>query len=159
MALPLDGRVTPLGIVDVATGTYGRVQFKVEDLEDDEEDDGSVAQALRVEILAAFPDWPETASLLINGSFTNLDDQTFPFRVYAEAEIEVEVQLDPPLVVADDGVANRDIVIDVLPQTWFSLDGDRVIDLSLYDYDATGELLRLRIEDGFGDDHANEGEG
>ncbi len=145
--LPLDGQPVAAFTSLVPAGTYDELEFEIEDLEDDEEDTEFAAEiaALREAILDEFPDWPREATALVVGSFTS-PTETTSFRVYLEAEIEVERDLVPPLVVADDGSDGIDLTVDIRPDIWFGSSDGTVLDLSQYDYDATGQLLEFEVE-------------
>ncbi len=138
---------------EVPAGSYSGLEFEVEDLEDDEEDDDAVAiQAVRDAILAAgFDDWPSGASMLAVGSFTPTGGSAVPFRVFFDAEIEIELDFDTPLEITEDAV-DRTVSVTVDPTAWF-LSGDTVVDLSQWDYDTTGQLLEFgfELENGFTD--------
>lgn len=151
--LPLDGSPIDAVTALIPTGTYKELDFEIEDLEDDEDEPGMAAaiEAVRLQILGQFPDWPRKASALIVGSFTPTGGAAEDFRVYIDAEIEIEFELVPNLVVAEDGTASRSLTVDVRPDIWF-LNGDGTVrDLRDWDYDATQQLLELEVEmeDGF----------
>jgi len=157
--LPLDGE--PIAAVTglIPPGTYKELEFEVEDLElddDDDEDEDDLAEAaaiaaVRAEILSAFPDWPEKASALVVGTFEPVGGSAIDFRVYLEAEVEVELDLLPHLVVADDGTLSRSLTVDIRPDIWFVRSDGSVLPLHLWDFDVTGRLLEfeLEMEDGF----------
>jgi hypothetical protein len=150
--LPLDGQ--PIEVVTdlVPSGVYDELEFEIEDLEDDEDNpvEAALIAAVRAQVLAAVPDWPRKASVLVVGSFTPTSAAAVDFRVFIDAEIEVEMDLIPNLVI-DGGAANRALTVNILPELWFADAGGSLLDLSQYDYDATGELLELEVEleDGF----------
>jgi len=153
--LPLDG--TPVDAVTalIPTGTYKELDFEIEDLEDDEEEPGMAAaiEDVRDEILLQFPNWPRKASALIVGSFTPAGGVAEDFRVYIDAEIEIEFELVPNLTVAEDGTSDRSLTVDIRPDIWF-LNGDGTVrDLRDWDYGATQRLLELEVEmeEGFTD--------
>jgi hypothetical protein len=152
--LPLDR--TPIAVATdrVPAGVYEELEFEIEDLEDDEDDaaEGALIAAVRAEILAAVPDWPEEASALVTGSFTPTGGAATDFRVFLKAEIEVELELIPNVVV-EGGAVSRDLTVDIQPEIWFGLPDGSVVDLTQYDYDATGQLLEFDVEfeDGFTD--------
>lgn len=149
--LPLDGQPIEAFVGMVPPGEYEELEFEIEDLEDDEDDTAFAAEiaALRAQILGEFPDWPRKATALVVGTFES-DAGSVAFRVYLEAEIEVERDLMPHLIVGDGDVV-ADLTVDVRPDIWFSRSDGSVLPLHLYDYDATGELLEfeLEMEDGF----------
>jgi hypothetical protein len=151
--LPLDG--TPVAAVTSAIpmGTYKELDFEIEDLEDDEEeaDMAAAIEAVRLQILQQVPDWPRKASAMVVGTFTPNGGTAEEFRVFVDAEIEVEFELLPNLVIAEDGAANRSLTVDVRPDLWFMNPDGSVRDLREFDYEATQSLLELEVEmeDGF----------
>ena len=88
---------------------------------------------------------------MVVGTFDSPSSGVVRFRVFLEAEIEIELDLIPNLVVGADGSASVDLTIDVRPDLWFKRPDDSVIPLHLFDYDLTGLLLEfeLEIENGF----------
>jgi hypothetical protein len=88
--------------------------------------------------------------VLVTGSFTPTSGSPEDFRVFIEAEIEVEMDLIPNLVLGD-GTSSRDVTVDIEPAIWFGRPDGSVLDLRQYDYDSTGDLLELdvELEDGF----------
>ena len=146
--LPLDGEPVEAVTATIPAGTYSELKFKIEDLEDDEEDPATATAIaeVRATILAQFPDWPRKASALVVGTFQPTDGDPVDFRVYVEAEVEIEMDLVPNLVVDDTGVSSRDLTVDVSPSAWFTNPDGTVVELQLLDYDTTGELLELEVE-------------
>jgi hypothetical protein len=143
--LPLTGGAVPVGSGDLPAGVYEEVEFEVEDLDDDEEDPAERAriEQLRGQILAQFPDWPRDASLLVVGTFTPTGGQPVSFRAFVEAEIEIETELSPPLVVGDGEPRSLDVLLD--PAAIFR-SGANVLNLS----QPTGRVeLESRIRSGF----------
>lgn len=145
--LPLDGQPVEAFTSLIPAGEYDELEFEIEDLEDDEQDTQFAAEiaALRTVILSEFPDWPRKATALVVGSFESPAGTT-AFRVYMEAEIEIERDLVPPLIVSDDGSAGTDLIVDIRPDIWFGRSDGSVMELHLYDFDATGELLEFEVE-------------
>lgn len=142
---PLGSASASIATGNVPAGTYTEVEFEVEDLDDDEENAAERARIdqLRAQILAQFPDWPRDASLLVVGTFTPTGGQPVPFRAFVEAEIEIEIELSPPLTVAQGESRGVDVLLD--PAALFR-NGAGVVDLSR----ASGELeLELKIKNGF----------
>ena len=143
--LPLTGGSVPVGSGDVPPGTYEEVEFEVEDLDDDEE---NAAERARIEqlwqqIRAQFPDWPRDASLLVVGAFTPTGGAPQSFRAFIEAEIEIETDLNPRLVVGQGESRSVDVLLD--PATLFR-SGAGVLNLA----QASGrQELEIRIENGF----------
>jgi len=151
--LPLDGQPIDAVTVQVPAGAYKELDFEIEDLEDDETDplEAAAIDLVRAEVLAAVPDWPDKASALITGAFTPTGGSPVDFRVFIDAEIEIEMELVPQLVVAEDGTSSRSVTVDVSPEIWFKQPSGDVLDLSAYDYDTTQQLLEFEVEfeDGF----------
>lgn len=159
--LPLDGDPVTVDTGPVPLGTYHELEFEVEDLdldddgEDDGEDDGgddgagddedADVRALADHIRGEWPDWPDEASARIAGTFAPEGGDPVEFRAYFEAEVEIEIDLDPPLVIDDEG-ANRTITVGVHPDRWFERADGTVWDLSEHDFDETGEVLELEAE-------------
>ena len=144
--LPLDGQPIQAFVGMVPPGVYKELEFEIEDLEDDESDTQFAAEieALRQDILAEFPDWPRKATALVVGSFDS-PSGSMSFRVYVEAEIEIERELVPNLIVADGDPA-PDLTVELRPDIWFTRSDGSVLELHLYDYDLTGQLLELEVE-------------
>ncbi|HEX8692657.1 MAG TPA: hypothetical protein VF746_09575 [Longimicrobium sp.] len=155
--LPLSSAPISVSTGAVPPGTYREVEFEVEDLDDDEENPAEAARIAQLfqQIRAQFPDWPRDASMLVTGTFTPTGGQPRPFRVFIEAEIEVEVDLNPPLVVTEGSTQDVSILLD--PAALFR-QGGNVVDLSAQN----GRLLRmeLEVENGFsGRSGSNSGRG
>ena len=150
VVLPLDGAPVRAFEASIAGGRYDELEFEIEHLDDDE-DDRARNEALRAEILALIPDWPDDASIYVAGTFQAEGGDPVAFRTFVDAEIEIELDLSPPLNVGEDGVGDRDLVVDVRPDLWFGDGQGGVMDLTAWDYDAFGRLLELEIEieDGF----------
>lgn len=151
--LPLDGSPVDAVTALIPPGTYKELDFEIEDLEDDEEEPGMAAaiEAVRLEILAEVQDWPRKASAMIVGTFQPVGGVAEEFRVFVDAEIEIEFELLPNLTVGADGVTSRSLIVDVRPDLWFQTADGSVRDLREWDYDSTQLLLELEVEmeDGF----------
>lgn len=144
--LPLDDGTVTVATDHVPPGVYSELEFEVEDLDDGDEDDGKGGGELLGSIRAQFADWPAEASMLVVGSFTPSETgEQAEFRVYFDAEIEVEMDLVPPLTVGDSG-DDEAIVVEVDPASWFMREDGTVWDLSRFDYDETGDLLEFEAE-------------
>ncbi len=144
--LPLEEGTVTVATDDVPPGVYDEFEFEVEDLYDGDEDDGQGAAELLGSIRAQFADWPADASMLVMGSFTPVGGRgSVVFRVYFDAEIEVEMDLLPPLTVGEEGQGEA-IVVDVDPVSWFLRSDGTVWDLSQYDYEKTGDLVEFEAE-------------
>lgn len=146
--LPLDGQPVSAVTATIPAGTYSELDFEIDDLEHDKSDatDAAAIDALRSDILASIADWPDEASAMITGTFTAAGGSAVAFRVFLKAEIEVEMALDPNLVVDDAGGTNRDLTVDIAPQKWFTNADGTVLDLTQYDYDTTQQLLEFEVE-------------
>lgn len=146
--LPLDGGPLTVTTAEVPAGIYSEFEFEVEDLEDDEDDTEFAAEidALQAAILNAFPNWPDEATVRIEGTFTETGGEPQPFTVYLEAEIEVELEMDPLLVIGDDGAEAHTIEVVVFPDLWFARNDGSVLDLSQFDFETTGQVLELEVE-------------
>lgn len=153
--LPLDGEPIEAMTAVVPAGVYKELDFEIEDLEDDEEDPAEAAAiaALRAAILSEIPDWPWKASTLVVGRFESTAGGSIEFRVFLDAEIEIELDLIPNLVVGEDGSLSRELTVDVRPDIWFGRPDGSVVPLHLFDYGLTGELysIEVEMENGFTD--------
>jgi len=149
--LALDGAPIPVLSGLVAPGVYDELEFEIEDLDDDDDDRRVALDELMEEIVALVPDWPRNASLYVTGTFQPTDGDPVPFRTFIDAEIEIELELRPELVIGDDGAASRELVVDVRPDLWLLDSQGHVRDMREWDYDTTGRILELEveIEDGF----------
>jgi hypothetical protein len=152
--LPLDGGSAPTVSQLVPRGVYDELEFEIEDLELDEDDeDAGEIQVLFDAIRAQFPDWPEEASMLLTGSFTPTGGSAVPFRVFFEAEIEIEIEFQPPLDLTDGTDATVDVVVD--PAAWFTLPDGTVMDLSQFG----GQVVEFEseMENGFSEFEFDDG--
>lgn len=145
--VPLDGGQTVAVTAFVDPDTYDELEFEIEDLDDDEEDPVKAQQIeeLMNDIRAQFPDWPREASMLAIGTFTPTDGDPMPFRVFFEAEVEIEMDLVPPVTVADDG-SGATFTVSIDPALWFKRFDGTVMDLAALDYDATGTVVEFEVE-------------
>lgn len=141
VSVPLDGGSAVAAVSDIAPGVYDELEFEVDDLDDDE----PASARLLSEIRAGFPDWPEDASMLVVGSFTPTGGEPRAFRVYLEAEVEVEVDLTPPVTIAGDG-EDRVFTVRLDPSRWFTDGVGGVRNLALLDFDTTGRVAELEVE-------------
>lgn len=154
--LELDGDFAEVATAAIPAGSYDEVEFEVKDLldEDDDEDDAALIQVVRNQIAAAgIEDWPDEASMLIEGEFQPVDGGPRPFRVYFDAEIEIEIEFDEILVVpmpADEPVT---LTVDLLLGDWFVLPSGDVLDLSQFDWDPVTMDPIIEFEFEFEDDH------
>ncbi len=139
--LPLDGGSAPAVSQEVPPDLYDELEFEVEDIELDDDEDAGVVQALFNEIRALIPDWPEEASMLVTGSFTPTGGGAArSFRVFFEAEIEIEIEFEPALDLRDGQDASVTVVVD--PALWFARPDGTVLDLS----QLQGQLVEFEAE-------------
>ncbi len=148
--LPL-GNGTAMAVTQaVPAGTYSELEFEIEDLDLDEGDDDATAiAAVAGAVRAAFPNWPGKASMVMVGTFTPTGStQARPFTVFFDAEIEVEIDLVPPLIVDQ---ANTIVTVVLDPSPWFRRVDGTVMDMSAFDFVQTGIVLEFEaeLENGF----------
>lgn len=145
--VPLDGSGVIAVRQMVPAGTYRELEFEVEDLDDDEDNPVEAQQIaeLRAQIRAQFPDWPDDASMLLVGSFTPTGGDPIPFRVYFEAEIEVELDLIPPVVIGAGG-GEPVFTVRIDPELLVRNSDGTVRNLAEIDFDATGRVIEFEIE-------------
>lgn len=146
--VPLDiSEEEALGMLqDLPEGTYTSVDVKIdEDAIDDDDDAG--ADALRDEILAAYPDWPEEASMVAVGRFEPNTGDSRPFTVYLDAEVRVHLELDPPLVIEEG--TEPTVTVDFDPELLFQQLGEPSLDLSRFDGQTVE--IEVNVKDSFED--------
>lgn len=149
--IPLDGTGVEVATSAVPVGTYGALEFEVEDISFDEDDeDEQELTELRNEVFAAFPDWPSQASLVVIGTFTPTGGDPVPFTTFFEAEVEVETVLDPALVL-DEAGASREVFVQLMPEVWFTNADGSVMDLSSFQDELRS--LEVEIEEGIEVEH------
>lgn len=147
--LPLASGAVDAASAAIPAGSYTELEFEVENLEIDEDDDSAKRQQIS-DLLAAirgqYGDFPDRASMVVEGTFTpSGGSEGTPFRVYFDAEIEVEMRLQPPLTVSEAGVS-RALTVDVQPALWFRRADGTVMDLSALDFTATGAVVEFELE-------------
>lgn len=144
--LPLDTTdVTPVGDSQIPPASYNEFEFEVENVDIEESDDDEGLRNLRDEIKDEFPNWPEEASMVAQGTFTPDGGSPRAFTTYFEAEIEVEREMEPGFEVTGDGLP-RQLTVKLDPTRWFSKNDGTVQDLSQFDYESTGSLIELEAE-------------
>lgn len=140
--LPLDDRAVTVASSSITPDTYKELDFEIEDLGDDDFP-ASVAEALLAEIRVDFPNWPSRASMAFVGEFETGTGEVRSFTKYAQAEIEIEMDFNPPITI-DAGSADITIVVD--PSEWLKSADGSVMDLSsvenLFEFE-------VEIENGF----------
>jgi hypothetical protein len=154
--LPLSGAVSVVS-QEVPAGTYSELEFEVENLHRDHDDDDDEEEhrkernipSLISEIRSAgFAQWPEAASMVVVGTFTPRTGAARPFTVFFDAEIEIKLDFEPPLLV-EDGERLVDIEID--PSFWFRTFANTVTDLSAFDFATTHRVVdfEAKLKSGF----------
>ncbi|HKJ93047.1 MAG TPA: hypothetical protein VJ957_07755 [Longimicrobiales bacterium] len=146
--VPLNSAGTVTVNQDVPAGTYDRLKFKIENGDWGDESDSAKAQQIQTvmqQVLAQFPDWPQSASMLVIGTFTPTGGQAVPFHAYFAAEVEVEMPLNPPVTVDANSGATQ-LTVKIQPDTWFSKQDGTIMDLSQYDFATTGQVVEFEVE-------------
>lgn len=150
--LPLDGATTPVVTQAVPAGTYVALKLETDDADLDEavddEERAEITALIEAIEAAGFTGWPADASLVVVGSFATAEGDVREFTAFFEGEIKIEMAFDPMLVI-DGESGTVDIEID--PSAWYSSGDGTVVDLSAYDYEATGEVVEFeaKMADGF----------
>jgi hypothetical protein len=119
--LPLEGNAN-ITTQTIPPGTYTAFEFKIEDLEADDDDDGDERHnipGILAEMRSVYPDFPSRASMVVKGTQNGQ-----PFIVYFKSDLEVEQRIEPPLHVPQDQV----LTVNLNPAAWFKV-GDQVINL------------------------------
>ncbi len=145
--LPLGEETLSLGNSAIQAGLYEELEFEVEDLDFDDGEEGEEQEhtALADSIRTVFPEWPDEASMVITGSFTPSDGDPQSFNVFAEAEIEIEREFEPPLEITEENV-QQVVSVRINPTRWLQQEDGSVYDLSQYDWSEYGELLEFEAE-------------
>lgn len=146
--LPLTADSISLGNSLIEPGLYDELEFETDDLDVSEEED-PVEQQQKQDLInavrAVYPDWPTSASMVITGSFVSSQGDTTQFKTYAEAEIEIELEFNPPLEITENSVSKL-LKLNINPVDWFLRPDNTILDLSQYDYETTQELLEFELE-------------
>jgi hypothetical protein len=138
LSLPLDGTGVIAVQEEVSPGTYRRLRFEIDDLDDD----SPAEQLLLAAIRAQFPAWPKDASLLAIGTFTPTGGTPLAFRTFIEADVRIDLTLSPPAIV--DRVGTITVSLDLV--TFFRTGSGQILDLAQFDSARAGALPRLRVE-------------
>ena len=145
VSVPLEGDGIGEVSADVEPGTYEELKFETKAPDDD---GGELLSDIRANY---FDDWPAEASMVVIGTFTPTEGEAVSFRAYFDAEVKVELEFpeDDPLVVEEGGDLSITVFVD--PAIWFANDDGTVDDLSMYDFEQTGEVFdfEAKFEDGF----------
>ena len=84
--------------------------------------------------------------MVATGTFTPAEGgDPVPFTTYFEAEIEVELELSPPVEVTADG-PSRSIIVRLDPALWFSRADGTVWNLANENYADTQSLVEFEAE-------------
>lgn len=132
----LEGSTVPIVSGRIPPGTYEEFEFELDDLDDDE--------AVLTEVRAIRPDWPDDASIRVAGTFHPTEGDPRDFVLFLEAELEIEMDLSPPLVVEE--LDEETLLVTLAPGLWFTRPDGSIVDLSQWDHIDGGELLELEIE-------------
>lgn len=146
--LPLTSDSLEIDTSPVKTGVYEELEFEIDDLDLDEEEDTLEQQqkaALLSDIRTEFPDWPKSASMVISGSFTSNRGDVTEFSTYAEAEVSIEIELNPPLEIQNNA-AGKFLTVNISPVSWFTRGDGSVINLANFDYSTTQEIIEFEAE-------------
>jgi hypothetical protein len=131
--IPTDGTDLKVLTATVPFGSYTQLEWDVEDVELDEAgEDEAALESVRGAIDAAFGPgtWPAGASMAVVGSFLPAGaSRATAFTTFFDAELEVELDLNPPLTIGRDG-ASRELAIVLSPGIWFRTGPDTVLDLA-----------------------------
>lgn len=131
----LDGAADDVVTGLIPAGSYTELEFEVENLEADDDDDTSelqTMQALLAQVRQAYPSFPDDASMVVRGTYNGT-----PFTVYFDAEIEVEREFATPFQVP----GSESILVSLNPSAWFMV-GDRPINLAAFD----GQTVEFEFE-------------
>lgn len=148
----LDGSAVDVVNAAIPEGTYTKLEFEVEDLDGDSDDDTAertTMQAILASMRQAYPNFPSRASGVVHGTFTPTGGTAQVFTVYLDAEIEVEVAFAAPFRVPQDGKLS----VDLSPAAWFKV-GSTVTDLRAlngqtisFDAEFSRGVMRVRDDD------------
>lgn len=142
--LPIGQGTISINTSDIKAGVYGELEFEVDNLdadEDDSQEEIAAQEAVLNDIKAAgFTNWPEEASMVVIGTFESTNGDITDFTTYVEAEISIEMLLDPALDITNGNA--KSVTINMYPEKWFATQSGTVIDLSLF----SDKLLQLDFE-------------
>lgn len=132
----------------IPPGSYDELEFEVKDLFVDSGDADDASRATRIaQVLAqlrlTYADWPAGASMMVEGTFTPTGGAAQPFRVYFDAEVEVETRFATPLVINQ---ASQGMTIELRPDIWFKNTDGSVRNVALWNYATTNSLVRFEVQ-------------
>jgi hypothetical protein len=106
--LAMDAKMTELAAAKIPPGQYNRVRFQIHKPEDGEQvNDSSFVTG---------GSGNERFSVVVTGFYHET-----PFTFRSSQSVEIELNLNPPITVTNNGVANVTFKID--PYLWFSANG------------------------------------
>lgn len=151
--LPLDGQPLAITASSIQNGVYSELEFEIDNIDIDDEEDQAENKRKKAffndQIKPKYANWPEAASMVIEGSYETKNGETSSFKTFAEAEISIEMPLDPPLEI--NGNAGKRVTVNINPEKWFTNQDGTVVNLAKYDYNKVKQPLKFEIEmeDGF----------
>lgn len=117
----LDGMGESQVNASIRPGIYDELEFELEDLEADDDDDGS-KQAVMGDLLTemrttyGYGEFPSNASMVVHGTCPTEGSLTTELTVYFSADIEVEKEFATPFEVPGD----QSILVHLDPSAWFT---------------------------------------
>lgn len=146
--VPLGSGAVTVTADRIPEGTYASLEFEVKDLFVDQDDPDDAARAARIATLLAqlrvtYADWPAGASMMIEGTFTPTGGAAQPFRVYFDAEVEVETAFAAPLAIT---ATSPGVTVELRPDLWFKNPDGSVRNLALWSYATTATLVEFEVE-------------
>ncbi len=113
----VNGRVPP--------GAYNEFEFEVEDAELDDDEEEEEVQGLRDQIgeTPYAGNWPDAASMVVEGSYTPNGGDAQSFTSYYDAEIEVEIEMEGRTFEVGTDDPSRQLTVNLSPSSWFVSDG------------------------------------
>ncbi len=150
--IPVDGSDVTVLNRDVPEGMYEELEVEIDELEVDDDDPDDLADAQIIQALLqqirdneGFPTWPAEASMAVVGTFTPKDQDgnlgtPVNFTTFFRAEIEVELEPDTPIQIADGNAVT--VMVDLRLDSWFR-QGSDVIDLSALQ----SEVVEFELDD------------
>ena len=142
--LPLQGGVVEAAQGVIPAGAYNELELEIKDLEEQDDEEEQALQALGDEIRGEFPDWPEEASMAVTGEYTPEGGEPQPFTTFMKAEVEIELEFDEPVDVAQ--LAEEALTVQVDPEAWFTEADGSVLNLASYDFEDDEELLEFEVK-------------
>lgn len=133
--LPIGQGVLEMNTTGIHEGVYDELEFEIDNLDSDEDDtpaEIAAQEAVKQAIEAAgYENWPEDASMVVEGTFAPTNGAEVAFKAYVEAEVEIEMILNPALEITNG--AAQAVTVNIYPEKWFVNTDGTVVDLSQYD--------------------------